>query len=104
MGGVASAGDVALPVQPAKQASDARCGALGQGFLSATGADACIRISGYVAAGGEISGGLRGGPAPFGSIPGAAIRARAGAAEARFDAPIGPGRISVDFGRDNLSP
>jgi hypothetical protein len=102
--GAAVAGDASVPAQPGRTPNDARCGALGEGFFAAPGSDACIRISGYVAAGAEFAGGLRPGwrgAAPFDS--GSAMRTGV-SADARFDTPMGPGRIFVDIGRDNFSP
>ncbi len=106
--GAASAGDSSMPNQPAATPNDARCGAMGEGFFAVSGSDACIRISGYVAAGAEFGGVLR--PAwrnsgPFDAASTSALRTRVGAsADARLDTPMGPGRLYIQVGRDNFQP
>jgi hypothetical protein len=107
--GAAYAGESPAPVpQPAKSPDDARCSALGHGFFAVSGSDACIRISGYVAAGADFGGALPSagrGAAPFGATTGAVMRTRAGASlDARFDTPMGPGRIYVDGGHERFGP
>lgn len=103
--GLAAAGGASPP--PAA-ADNARCNALGEGFFAVSGSDACIRISGYVAAGAEFEGGVRPAwrnPAPFDSGQSTALRTRTGvSADARFDTPMGPGRIYVQVGHDNFAP
>ncbi len=105
--GIAFAGDLATPAPPAATPTDARCGALGEGFFAVSGSDACIRISGYIAAGAEF-GGLRAvsrNSGLFDAAPTSAQRTRAGvSADARLDTPMGPGRLYIQVGRDNFQP
>jgi hypothetical protein len=103
----ALAGESSTPTQPAGTANSARCSAMGEGFFAVSGSDACIRISSYVAAGAEF-GGLR--PAwrnsgPFDGASTTALRTRVGAsADARFDTPMGPGRLYIQVGHDPYRP
>jgi hypothetical protein len=104
----AAAADSSMPKQQAETPNDAHCGALGEGFFAVSGSDACIRISGYVAAGAEFGGGLRyasHNSAPFDAAPTSALRTRTGvSADARFDTPMGPGRLYIQVGHDNFAP
>ena len=106
--GSALAGDSPAPKTPAASPNDARCSALGEGFFAVSGSDACIRISGYVAAGADFGGGLRGvsrDPAPFAAGPTTTFGTRTGVgADARFDTPMGPGRLYIQVGHDNYLP
>lgn len=106
--GGALAGEPIAASQPAAAPNQARCSALGEGFFAVSGSDACIRISGYVAAGAEFGGGLHAvshNPAPFDVAPTSALRTRTGvSADARFDTPMGPGRLYIQVGRDNFQP
>ena len=106
--GLASADDV-LPIgRVAKSPTNARCKALGEGFFPVAGSDACIRISGYVAAGADFGGGSA--PAwhaapRFDSSSAAVMRTGGGVSlDARFDTPMGPGRIYVDSGYNHFGP
>ncbi|MGD0764299.1 MAG: porin [Roseiarcus sp.] len=103
--GSACAGDASAPKSPPASPNDARCRALGQGFFAVSGSDACIRISGYVAAGADFGGGLRSvshDPAPFAAGAATMLGTRTGvSADARFDTPMGPGRLYIQVGRDN---
>ncbi len=105
--GAALAGDSSTPAGPTETANRARCSAMGDGFFAVSGSDACIRISGYVAAGAEF-GGLR--PAwrntdVFDGASTTALRTRVGAsADVRFDTPMGPGRVYIQVGRDPYRP
>lgn len=107
--GAADAGESLAPVaQPTRSLGDARCNALGEGFFAVSGSDACIRISGYVAAGADFGSGSpsawRGAP-PFGSTTTTVTRTRVGASlDARFDTPMGPARIYVDGGQGRFGP
>lgn len=103
--GPACAGDLAP--EPVKTPNDAHCSALGEGFFAVSGSDACIRISGYVAAGTEFGGGLRPAraPAPFDGNATSAVHTYTGVSvDAQFDTPMGPGIIHVDGGRGNFVP
>jgi hypothetical protein len=105
--GGAGAGDSSTPTQPVATTNSARCSAMGEGFFAVSGSDACIRISGYVASGVEFDG-LR--PAwrnsgPFDGASTTALRTRVGtSADARFDTPMGPGRLYIQVGRDPYRP
>jgi hypothetical protein len=103
--GSAFAGDSPALKPPAASPNDARCSALGQGFFAVSGSDACIRIGGYVAAGADFGGGLRAAShdsVPFEAGPTTALGTRTGvSADARFDTPMGPGRLYIQVGRDN---
>ena len=104
--GSAFAGDSPGPKPPAASPNDARCRALGEGFFAVSGSDACIRISGYVAAGADFGGGLRSvshDPAPFAAVAATTLGTRAGvSADARFDSAMGPGRLYIQVGHDNF--
>ena len=108
--GAALAGDSSMANQSAATPNDAHCSALGEGFFAVSGSDACIRISGYVAAGAEFGGGWRpashsSGPFEAASTPTTAFRTRtAVSADARFDTPMGPGRLYIQVGHDTFQP
>jgi len=106
--GAAFAGDSFMPKQPEMKPNDARCSAQGDGFFAVSGSDACIKITGYVGAGAEFVGGLRypsHNSGPFDAAPASALRTRAGVgADARFDTPMGPGRLYIQVGRGNFQP
>lgn len=106
--GGALAGDSSMTKQPAATPDDARCSAMGQGFFAVSGSDACIRISGYVAAGAEFGGAWRPAwrnSAPFDAASTPALGTRVGvSADARFDTPMGPGRLYIQMGRDAFAP
>jgi hypothetical protein len=105
--GSAFAGDASAPKSPPASPDDARCRALGGGFFAVSGSYACIRISGYVAAGTDFGGGLRSvsrDPAPFAAGAATTLGTQAGfSADARFDTPMGPGRLYIQVGHDNFS-
>jgi hypothetical protein len=106
LSGAALAGDDAPPKPPT--GDGLRCSALGEGFFPVAGSNACIRISGYVAAGADFGGGLHSAThsaAPFESGATSTLRTGTGvAADARFDTPMGPGRIYVQVGHENFGP
>jgi hypothetical protein len=108
--GAAFAGDSSMLNLSAATPNNAHCSALGEGFFAVSGSDACIRISGYVAAGAEFGGVLRPAlhyPGPFeaASTPTSAFRTRtAVSADARFDTPMGPGRLYIQVGHDTFQP
>lgn len=102
------AGDGLTPEPPLKAPNDGHCKALGEGFFQVSGSDACIRISGYVAAGADFGGGSspawRASPR-FESSSAAVTRTGGGVSlDARFDTPMGPGRIYVDSGYNHFGP
>ncbi len=83
----------------------ARCLAMGEGFFAVKGSDACIRINGWVASGVEFGGPVGGArnSALFGGGRRSGVESDAGvSAEARFDTPLGPGRLYVQVGREYL--
>jgi len=108
LAGTAFAGDSSMPKPQAETPNAAHCSALGEGFFAVSGSDACIRISGYVAAGAEFGGGLHAvshNPTAFDAAPTSALRTRTGvSADARFDTPMGPGRLYIQVGHDNFQP
>ncbi len=97
----ARAGDSAAPLSPA----EARCRSHGDGSFAVAGSDACIRISGYVAAGADFSAarGGRGAPLLAPANPGLKTNA-ATALDTRFDTPAGPGRVYIEIGRPRFAP
>ena len=97
--GAARAGDTFQPESPPDQSY---CKALGEGFFAVKGSDACIKISGYIAAGagfaqsGRVSGAAS---ALFPTRPGGGMGdSTAAGLDARFDAEMGPGRLYVEVG------
>jgi hypothetical protein len=99
----AIAGDAVAPNAPPTP-GQARCNAIGEGFYAITGSTACIKISGYVAAGADFvelgakSGGFA--PRPNGGL----TSQTAVGAEVRVDTPLGPGRLYVQIGHDAYHP
>jgi hypothetical protein len=99
--GTGLAGDAFAPAPP-NALNQAHCNSLGEGFF-AVGAGACVKISGYVSAGTDISAvGVSG---ASGSSAFAAKSALSGDApsgmslQPQFDTQLGPGRLYVQFGR-----
>jgi len=96
------AGDPSGAASPA----DARCRSQhGDGFIAVAGADACVRISGYIDAGADFSSG-RGRDAPLQARPTSPVL-KAGAAAAldtRFDSAAGPGQVYIEIGRPRFTP
>jgi hypothetical protein len=80
----------------------ARCSALGEGFYAVAGSNACIKISGYVAAGVDFaaSGDKNSGPKSSGGFN----TETAVGVDMRLDTPLGPGRLYVQFGHDQYRP
>jgi Porin subfamily len=103
LAGSAFAGDLSPPGQPPASPNDVHCRALGQGFFAVSGSDACIRISGYVAAGADFSAGPHPDShnGPFGAASTSTLRTRTGVSlDARFETPMGPGRLYIQTGHD----
>jgi hypothetical protein len=94
----ARAGDSPSPIAP----STARCHSYGEGYFGVRGSDACIRISGYVAAGADFST-SRGGRDTLLSNPGMTTGVAA-ALDSRFDTPAGPARVYIQVGRSRFAP
>ena len=102
----AQAGDSYAPKAQPLTADQARCQTLGPGYFAVKGSGACLRISGYVAAGagaGFVEPGRVAAPStgPF-AEPARSFSAAetGGAAEAELDSDMGPARIYV--GIDHL--
>lgn len=83
---------------------DARCAAEGEGFVAAPGSSACVRFSGYIAAGA----GFETAPRPPGAFQASAppvVRAEAGVAfDGRMNTPMGPLRAYIEVHRPGFSP
>jgi hypothetical protein len=99
----AIAGDAVAPNPPPP--GQARCNAVGEGFYAIAGSNACIKISGYVAAGVDFvapsakpSGVFA--PRPIGGLS----SETAVSAEVHLDTPLGPGRLYVQIGHDAYRP
>jgi len=97
------AGDAFAPSAPTTP-DQAHCNTLGEGFL-AVGPGACVKISGYVSAGSDVSavvvkgaetsspfaaGSALGGDAPAGT-----------SAQMQVAAPLGPGRVYIQVGHSS---
>jgi hypothetical protein len=85
-----------------------QCKLLGDGFYAVKGSTACVRISGYIAAGVTFAAPPRlGAPAggAFAPRPGAGADTHAGASvDARFDTEFGPSRLYIQVGKDHVQP
>ena len=96
----AFAGDVFAPSAPPTP-DQARCNAIGEGFYAVKGSNACIKISGYIAAGADfIAAGAKGSGASAPRPTGGLNSETAVSAEVRLDTPLGPGRLYVQIGHD----
>ncbi len=96
----ASAGDIAPSGQAARSRAGARCAALGEGFFTVAGSDACVRISGRISAGaGFGTGAGRGDSTRLNFEPNAGARATS-ASDWRFDASSGPDRVYLNVERN----
>jgi hypothetical protein len=96
----AIAGDAAAPNAPPTP-GQARCNAIGEGFYAIAGSNACIKISGYVAAGADfVEPGAKVAPRPDGGL----TSQTAVSADVRLDTPLGPGRLYVQIGHDAYRP
>jgi hypothetical protein len=96
----ACAGDAPAPLR-----GDAHCQSLGDGFLAVPGSDACVRFSGYVAAGAGFDTTPRGARAPLQAPLAPVMRARAGVAfDSSMDTPMGPVRTYIEVGRPRFAP
>jgi hypothetical protein len=100
----AIAGDAVAP-NASPTPGQARCNAIGEGFYAIAGSNACIKISGYVAAGADfvepgakVSGVFA--PRPNGGL----TSQTAVSAEVHLDTPLGPGRLYVQIGHDAYRP
>ena len=105
--GSALAGDAQTPGEPLNAVNRGHCSALGEGFFPVNGSDACIRISGYVAAVTDLGGGLRAAhaPTPFDEATTSAMHTYTGVSvDAQFETPLGPGVVHVDGGRGEFGP
>jgi hypothetical protein len=96
----AFAGDMLTPSAPPTP-DQARCNAIGEGFYAVKGSNACIKISGYVAAGADfVAPGAKGSGAVAPRPTGGLNSQTAVSAEVRLDTPLGPGRLYVQIGHD----
>jgi hypothetical protein len=96
----ARAGDAPAPLR-----EDARCQSFGDGFLAVPGSDACVRFSGYVAAGAGFNAGSRGAPGSLQAPVAPIMGTDAGAAfETQTDTPMGPVHTYVEVGRPRFAP
>ena len=96
----AFAGDMLAPSAPPTP-DQARCNAIGEGFYAVKGSNACIKISGYVAAGADfVAPGAKGSGASAPRPTGGLDSQTAVSAEVRLDTPLGPGRLYVQIGHD----
>jgi hypothetical protein len=96
----AIAGDAVAPNAPPTP-DQARCNAIGEGFYAIAGSNACIKISGYVAAGADfVEPGAKVAPRPDGGL----TSQTAVSADVRLDTPLGPGRLYVQIGHGAYRP
>ena len=106
--GGARAGDSYAPQAQPLSPDQAHCQALGEGYFAVKGSSACIRISGYIAAGaGFVAPGRVAAPStgPFASRARAFGETSAGVSvDSRFDTELGPGRIYVEVSHDHGQP
>jgi hypothetical protein len=97
----AFAGDMFTPDAPPPTADQARCNAIGEGFYAVKGSNACIKISGYVAAGVDFVAPTAKSSSAFAPRPNGGLNSQtAVSAEVRLDTPLGPGRLYVQIGHD----
>ena len=95
----------AFAVALTNHAAQACCNAIGEGFYAVKGSNACIKISGYVAAGADfIAPGAKGSGAVAPRPTGGLNSETAVSAEVRLDTPLGPGRLYVQIGHDAYRP
>lgn len=104
----AFAGDSFEPKPGPPALDQTHCSALGEGFFAVSGSDACIRISGYVAAGaGFVEPGRVAAPAtgPFAERASAFTDNHVGVSvETQFNTELGPGRLYVQVGHNSGQP
>ena len=90
---------------PAPLSADARCNALGDGFLAVPGSGACVRFSGYVAAGAGFDATPRRAPGPLQAPLPPVMDPGAGAAfDAEMDTPMGPAGAHIEVGHSRFGP
>jgi hypothetical protein len=100
----AIAGDSVAPNAPPTP-GQARCNATGEGFYAIAGSNACIKISGYVAAGADFAAPSAKAAGVFAPRPNGGLTSQtAVSAEVRLDTPLGPGRLYVQIGHDAYRP
>ena len=97
------AGDAFAPSPPATP-DQAHCNSLGEGFL-AVGPGACVKISGYVSAGADVSAMVVKGAetsSPFAAASTLGGDAQSGTtAQTQVEAPLGPGRVYIQVGHSS---
>jgi hypothetical protein len=100
---VAIAGGLAPNAPPT--AGQARCNAIGEGFYAIVGSNACVKISGYIAAGADFVAPSAKTSGVFAPRPTGGLTSQtAVSAEVRVDTPLGPGRLYVQLGHDAYRP
>src|ERR1700678_2368499 len=100
----AIAGEAAAPNAPPTP-GQARCNAMGEGFYAIAGSNACIKISGYVAAGADFAAPTPKAAGVFTPRPNGGLTSEtAVSAEVQLDTPLGPGRLYVQIGHDAYRP
>ena len=96
----AFAGDMFAPSVPPTP-DQARCNAIGEGFYAVKGSDACVKISGYVAAGADFAAPGAKDSGAFAPRPTGDLNSQtAVSADMRLDTPLGPERLYVQIGHD----
>ena len=99
----AIAGDAVANAPPTP--GQARCNAMGDGFYAIAGSNACIKISGYVAAGADFAAPTPKAVGVFTPRPNGGLTSEtAVSADVRLDTPLGPGRLYVQIGHDAYRP
>jgi hypothetical protein len=88
---------------PAPLSADAHCDALGDGFLAVPGSGACVRFSGYVAAGAGFETTPHRAPGQL-SAPGAPLAGAGAAFDAEVDTPMGPLRSYLEVSHSRAAP
>ena len=97
------AGGLQTSTQAKTRVND-RCAALGQGFFTVRGSDACVRISGHISAGAGFGGeAARVGASGFDFGPSPLIGAEAASGDLRFNTPNDPARVYLNVGNSAIS-
>jgi hypothetical protein len=106
--GSALAGDALDGKPPMAAAINSRCNARGDGSFALAGSSACVKISGYVAAGADFGDVAPAAPRNSNLLdvtPPEPVRTLSGiSAEARFEPPMAPTPVYVPLGRERRQP
>ncbi len=99
------AGGLSTSTQAAKTRANARCAALGDGFLAIAGSDACVKISGHISAGaGFGTGAAHSGSSTITFGPSPLMGAEAAASgDLRFNTSNGLARVYLNVGNSTIS-